>query len=273
MRSTVIFNLPINAAAYLPHRIRLESISPGDTNKHRYVIASQSQPLRQTLRQIPAVPLVHVNRAVMILEPPSEKTKEMKEKASSGPLSHTTAQLIVFLRRQSDEAKLLPPEPIPLPASVAGPSTSVDTGTHPVKKKKGPKGPNPLSVKKKKAVDSGRKGDSSDKKGGKGKEREKEKVEIGKKRRREEEIQSDSTPAKRIAFASAASPTSVNTAKSTVPVAVVSEMIVGTGVDASAVIIARRGRKRNRKRNKGKGTEGGAEGGENTGGEGSEGDE
>lgn len=52
----------------------------GETNKHRYVIATQSQPLRQTLRQIPAVPIVHVNRAVMVLEPPSEKTLEVKGK-------------------------------------------------------------------------------------------------------------------------------------------------------------------------------------------------
>ncbi|KAF9044892.1 Fcf1-domain-containing protein [Hymenopellis radicata] len=50
----------------------------GETNKHRYVIASQSQPLRSKLRAIPAVPLVHINRAVMVLEPPSDKTLQTK---------------------------------------------------------------------------------------------------------------------------------------------------------------------------------------------------
>lgn len=42
----------------------------GDSNKHRYVIATQSNPLRTKLRTIPAVPIVHINRTVMILEPP-----------------------------------------------------------------------------------------------------------------------------------------------------------------------------------------------------------
>lgn len=54
----------------------------GETNKHRYVIATQSQPLRVRLRTIPAVPLVHINRAVMVLEPPSDATIRRKEVVS-----------------------------------------------------------------------------------------------------------------------------------------------------------------------------------------------
>lgn len=50
----------------------------GDTNKHRYVVATQSQPLRAKLRAIPATPLVHVNRSVMVLEPPSDATLRAK---------------------------------------------------------------------------------------------------------------------------------------------------------------------------------------------------
>jgi U3 small nucleolar RNA-associated protein 23 len=46
------------------------------------VIATQSQPLRVRLRTIPAVPLVHINRAVMVLEPPSDITIKTKEAAS-----------------------------------------------------------------------------------------------------------------------------------------------------------------------------------------------
>ncbi|KLO04864.1 Fcf1-domain-containing protein [Schizopora paradoxa] len=52
----------------------------GETNKHRYVIASQSNPLRQKLRLIPAVPLVHINRSVTVLEPPSDATLKQKER-------------------------------------------------------------------------------------------------------------------------------------------------------------------------------------------------
>jgi hypothetical protein len=51
----------------------------GDTNKHRYVVATQSQSLRNGLRIIPAVPVVHINRAVMVLEPPSEATLKAKK--------------------------------------------------------------------------------------------------------------------------------------------------------------------------------------------------
>ena len=50
----------------------------GETNKHRYVLATQSQELRTKLRAIPAVPVVHVNRSVMILEPPSDATLRAK---------------------------------------------------------------------------------------------------------------------------------------------------------------------------------------------------
>ncbi|KAI0348620.1 Fcf1-domain-containing protein, partial [Trametopsis cervina] len=97
----------------------------GETNKHRYVLATQSQPLRSSMRMIPAVPIIHVNRSVMILEPPSDATiraKNSTEQQSLMPSSSELAQLA--------------------PASGAE--------EPPKKKRKGPKGPNPLSVKKKK---------------------------------------------------------------------------------------------------------------------------
>lgn len=94
----------------------------GETNKHRYVIATQSQPLRVQLRTIPAVPLVHINRAVMVLEPPSDITIKTKEATEEQDLH----------MNQSDLALVGAPK------------------TEPVqKKRKGPKGPNPLSIKKK----------------------------------------------------------------------------------------------------------------------------
>ncbi|KAJ7357068.1 PIN domain-like protein [Mycena albidolilacea] len=96
----------------------------GETNKHRYVVATQSQPLRVKLRAIPAVPIVHVNRSVMVLEPPSDATIQSKEYREEQALHPTGSE------KQS-----------------LAPSTSAEP---PRKKKKGPKGPNPLSVKKKK---------------------------------------------------------------------------------------------------------------------------
>ncbi|KZW02582.1 Fcf1-domain-containing protein [Exidia glandulosa HHB12029] len=109
----------------IPGNECLESVV-GPTNKHRYVIASQSQPLRAKLRAIPAVPLVHVSRSVMILEPPSDETLRQKEEA---------------------ETKAM----LPTATEVKQANTQDSTTDAPKKKKrKGPKGPNPLSVKKKK---------------------------------------------------------------------------------------------------------------------------
>ncbi|KAJ3508873.1 hypothetical protein NMY22_g16475 [Coprinellus aureogranulatus] len=95
----------------------------GDSNKHRYVIVTQSNPLRNQLRRIPAVPIVHMNRSVMILEPPSDATLRKKALAEAQLLGAST----------SDRALLEASKPEEAP-----------------RKKKGPKGPNPLSVKKKK---------------------------------------------------------------------------------------------------------------------------
>ncbi|KAJ3801646.1 Fcf1-domain-containing protein [Lentinula aff. detonsa] len=98
----------------------------GDSNKHRYVIATQSTPLRTKLRLIPAVPIVHINRSVMILEPPSDTTIRAKALMEQKALNSTASTETALLASLSTSA-----EPVP-------------------KKKRGPKGPNPLSVKKKK---------------------------------------------------------------------------------------------------------------------------
>ncbi|TFK40988.1 Fcf1-domain-containing protein [Crucibulum laeve] len=98
----------------------------GDKNKHRYVIATQSQPLRVKLRSIPATPLIHINRSVMVLEPPSDATLKAKEATE-------------------EKALHAPPSDIAL----VGTSNPED---HQPKKQKGPKGPNPLSVKRKKPL-------------------------------------------------------------------------------------------------------------------------
>ncbi|KAI0068472.1 hypothetical protein BV25DRAFT_1773973, partial [Artomyces pyxidatus] len=99
----------------------------GETNKHRYVIATQSQPLRVQLRAIAGVPIVHIDRSVMILEPPSDITVRAKVLVQQNAMAPST----------SEAAKLKTSAPPPPP----------------VKKRKGPKAPNPLSVKKKKTVE------------------------------------------------------------------------------------------------------------------------
>ncbi|CAE6442296.1 unnamed protein product [Rhizoctonia solani] len=97
----------------------------GETNKHRYFVASQSTDLRNKLRKIPAVPLVHINRSVMVLEPRSEATIKAKDQSESTNLGATES-----------EAKILI-------------STSAPAPPEPTHKRKIAKGPNPLSMKKK----------------------------------------------------------------------------------------------------------------------------
>ncbi|KAI0778105.1 PIN domain-like protein [Trametes elegans] len=122
----------------------------GETNKHRYVVATHSHELRQKLRAVPGVPIVHLNRSVMILEPPSDATLRVKALEEEKAL-HPSA-----------------PEAAKLPARAPT--------EPPRKKKKGPKGPNPLSVKKKKTqTESGKPVKSADSQAS------------GEKRKREEE--------------------------------------------------------------------------------------
>ena len=40
----------------------------GATNKHRYVVASQDGEMRARMRGIPGVPLIYINRSVMLLQ-------------------------------------------------------------------------------------------------------------------------------------------------------------------------------------------------------------
>ncbi|CAE6456463.1 unnamed protein product [Rhizoctonia solani] len=98
----------------------------GELNKHRYVVASQSTDLRNKLRKIPAVPLVHINRSVMVLEPRSEATIRAKNRSDSANMDVTES-----------EAKMLT-------------STSAPAPVEPTHKRKIAKAPNPLSMKKKK---------------------------------------------------------------------------------------------------------------------------
>jgi len=119
----------------------------GETNKHRYVIATQSHPLRVTLRAIPGVPIVHVNRSVMVLGPASDVTLQFKQRVRylTGSISTFSADFY---------------SPMPPLSGRAGSTRAVHvrkghaqcsytSGRTCRKRKKGPKGPNPLSVKKK----------------------------------------------------------------------------------------------------------------------------
>ena len=48
----------------------------GSENKNNYCIATQDTELRDTFRSIPGVPLIHINKSVLLLEPASKPTME-----------------------------------------------------------------------------------------------------------------------------------------------------------------------------------------------------
>lgn len=103
-------------------------------NKHRYVVAAQNYELRVKLRKVPGVPLIFMNRAVMVMEPISEATSKYSEAFERKKLTAglNDAKYTGIVPKESEvELKEAVQQPAP-------------------KKRKGPKGPNPLSIKKKK---------------------------------------------------------------------------------------------------------------------------
>ena len=110
----------------------------GPENKHRYVVATQTTETREYLRAIPAVPLIYINRSVMILEPPSGATLIKQKQMERAKIAPSRSEMTFLASKNSDilaEKKA---------------REAMRNGETPVKKKrKGPKGPNPLSMKKK----------------------------------------------------------------------------------------------------------------------------
>jgi U3 small nucleolar RNA-associated protein 23 len=117
------------------------------TNKHRYVIASQDGRLRAHLRQIPGVPMVYINRSVMIMEPMGGATELLRDreerlKFKTGLKSRHSSTLLG--KRQRDDSESGDESPHRPEPDASAPSGS----TVLPKRRKGPKGANPLSVKK-----------------------------------------------------------------------------------------------------------------------------
>ncbi|KAI8907815.1 Fcf1-domain-containing protein [Gorgonomyces haynaldii] len=91
----------------------------GDSNAHNYCVATNDLDLRIGFRDIPGIPLIYINKSVLILEPPSQKTLEAAEQKEIQKTMYGIKPVV------QEENKI-------------------------VKRKK--KEPNPLSIKKKKIV-------------------------------------------------------------------------------------------------------------------------
>jgi len=120
-------------------------VDPKDksTNKNCYIVASQSHDLRRAMRSVKGVPLIHIRRGVMVMEPMADdsvgvRRREEKIKFRAG------------LKNSGDKRKWDDSEDEDEEVEEAEETTKEDEPKKKKKKSFGKKGPNPLSVKKKK---------------------------------------------------------------------------------------------------------------------------
>ncbi|KAJ1819916.1 hypothetical protein LPJ56_003548 [Coemansia sp. RSA 2599] len=103
----------------------------GGENKNNYCVAAQNDQLRAKLRSIAGVPILHMQRNIVVLERMAQVAKEASEKQLKEKLGASTAEkkLLREIKKKAIEEKLALRKSKP-------------------KKAKNPKNPNPLSVKK-----------------------------------------------------------------------------------------------------------------------------
>lgn len=111
-------------------------------NKHRYCVATQAPDIRQDLRAVPGIPLVYINRSVMIMEPMAPISAMKREREERGKfvagIKDTRPKQAKRKREEGGE--------------VEKEESSEGKDKKKRIKRRGPKGPNPLSVKKKKKL-------------------------------------------------------------------------------------------------------------------------
>ncbi|KAF9940607.1 hypothetical protein BGZ67_007245 [Mortierella alpina] len=124
------------------------------SNPHNYVVASQSKKLRSRFGQIPGVPLLYINRANLILEPPSQASLSKCKQIESGKTHASTKELMTL-----KTVKITGQGKVSMDPKLA--QKLEEKQEHKkqkreikkaklLKKRMGPKEPNPLSIKKKK---------------------------------------------------------------------------------------------------------------------------
>lgn len=117
------------------------------TNKHRYVVASQDLEVRKSMRAVQGVPLVYINRSVMIMEPMAGTSTEVREREEKSKFRQgiKSGRASGSLKRKREDGDEEEEE-----ASAMKDMGIEDNAAKKKKKAHGPKGPNPLAVKKSK---------------------------------------------------------------------------------------------------------------------------
>ncbi|KAL9103433.1 MAG: hypothetical protein Q9163_001535 [Psora crenata] len=138
---------PLSTFDCLSSVVDPKSVSTGKNlvNRFNYVVAVQDEEVRRWCRGVRGVPLVYVKRSVMVMEPMAEGSAAVREgmergKFRSGLRGKVAARPEKRKREEKEEVK-----------ETAGDDAGEGEDGSEIKKKKrskGPKGPNPLSVKK-----------------------------------------------------------------------------------------------------------------------------
>ncbi|PNS20339.1 hypothetical protein CAC42_5789 [Sphaceloma murrayae] len=123
------------------------------SNKHRYIVACQDAALRAKLRKVAGVPLVYVQRSVMVMEPMAQKSEEIKEGLEVEKIRAGVKRGKAGGEKRKREGS----EDVEEREEVRD-AQGAANAEDPIKKKRkrGPKAPNPLSVKKAKREDDGK---------------------------------------------------------------------------------------------------------------------
>ncbi|PQE19988.1 DUF726 domain protein [Rutstroemia sp. NJR-2017a BVV2] len=158
-------HLPDDYPEPLSARDCIKSVVDGKgngTNKHRYVVASQDLEVRKSMRAVQGVPLVYINRSVMIMEPMAGTSAEVREREEKSKFRQgiKSGRASGSLKRKRGDGGEEEEE-----ASAMKDMGNEDGAAKKKKKAHGPKGPNPLAVKKskKKVGDAGEKADDTGK--------------------------------------------------------------------------------------------------------------
>ena len=115
-------------------------------NKHRYILAAQEEAVRAWARSLRGVPMIYVKRSVMVMEPMAQasvgvREREEKSKLRAGVRKSAGSGDVLGKRKRDDTMDGLGED-----------AAAAAADGEPKKKRKahGLKGPNPLSIKKKK---------------------------------------------------------------------------------------------------------------------------
>lgn len=120
-------------------------------NKNRYVVASQEEEVRKYCRSVKGVPLVYVKRSVMVMEPMAESSVGVREGMERGKFrSGLRGKGHIGSKRKRESSIDAEPGDVQDASGVDHEKAIYGEQAPKKKKLRGPKGPNPLSVKKSK---------------------------------------------------------------------------------------------------------------------------